>query len=119
MVKQIDPLVHSLRGHDDFVRMYDTNRKVIDLGHRYTQFKGLSVAKGTQTTIMGVEIEFRNANGSVKVTTDVNGKYRELLNPDVYDMIATHPLYETFTIEGLEIHPGEIKIENLELVPKS
>ena len=115
-MEQIDPLVNSLRGQDEFVHEYNSNRMVIDIGHRFTLFKGQLMAKGTTTLLTGVELEFKNAKGSVKVKA--NKMYKELVNPDIYDIIATHPDYEPFLIEGVKIQAGEIKVENIELVAK-
>jgi hypothetical protein len=115
--RETDPLVYSLTGQTSYVQQYKQNRIIIDLGHRHTQFKGITVNKETQMNLSEVEIEFRNSERSIKIKTDENGKYREQIHPDVYDLIATHPNFEPFTIEGVKIMPGEIKIENFELVP--
>lgn len=119
--QQIDPAVYSIpttTATYDYKQKYKSNRIIIDLGHKFTQFKGVSINKETQGMLSNVELEFKNAKRSVKISTDNDGKYREILNPDIYDIIATHPDFEPFMINGVEIQAGEIKVENFEMVPK-
>jgi hypothetical protein len=119
--KQIDPAVESIPTTTEtytYKFEYKKNRLIIDLGHKFTQFKGLTLNKETQKLLSNVELEFRNSERSVKIKSDNDGKYREVLNPDVYDIIVTHKDFEPFVIEGVKIQAGEIKVENFELVPK-
>lgn len=118
--KEIDPAVYSLPDAEhDYKTEYKNNRIIIDLGHRYTQFKGEAMDKTTHEKVAFTEIEFVSAERRVTVKADENGKYRERLHPDIYDIIAKHPNYEPFVINGVKIQAGEIKVENFELVPKS
>lgn len=120
LTSTIDKGVRSFIGiKPTFVAEYKKSRRIINLGHRHTQFKGIAISKETQQHLSNVQIEFRNHTGSVKVSSDQTGKYREVLSPDVYDMIATHPDFQPFIIEGIKILPGEIKIENIEMIPLS
>jgi hypothetical protein len=119
--KQIDPAVDSIPTTTEtypYKFEYKKNRLIINLGHKFTQFKGFTLNKETQSSLSNVELEFKNAERSVKIKSDNDGKYREVLNPDVYDIIATHPDFEPFIIEGVKIQAGEIKVENFEMVPK-
>ncbi len=116
----IDRGVRSMSStHPTFAAEYKLARRIINLGHRHTQFKGEAVNKLTNQQISNAEIKFINADKTVETLTDQNGKYREHLNPDIYNIIVTHPSYEPFMIEGIKIHPGEIKVGNFELVPKA
>jgi len=45
------------------------------------------------------------------------GKYREVLYPDVKVIIAAHPDFEPFVIEGVKIQAGEIKVVNFVMMP--
>ncbi len=120
--KQIDPAVDSIPTTTEtyaYKFEYKKNRLIIDLGHKFTQFKGFTLNKETQANLSNVELEFKNAERSIKIKSDNDGKYREVINPDIYDIIVSHPDFESFTIEGVEIHAGEIKVENFELVPKA
>lgn len=119
--KEIDPLVASLPDSEEgivYKREYKKNRSIINLGHKYTQFKGVAVNKETKDNLSNVTLEFKNSERTIIIKTDNDGKYREVLHPDVYDIIATHPNYEPFVINGVEIQAGEIKVENFELVPR-
>lgn len=122
MKKQIDPAVESIPTTTEtyaYKFEYKRNREIIDLGHKYTQFKGVSVNNETEMPLSNVELEFINKERCIKIKTDNEGKYREVLNPDVYNIIATHPDFESFVIEGVKIQAGEIKVENFVMVPKS
>jgi hypothetical protein len=119
---QIDPAVESLPTTTEtytYKFEYKKNRVIINLGHKYTQFKGITTNKETQKLLSNVELEFKNAERSIKIKSDNEGKYREVLNPDVYDIIVTHPDYEPFVINGVKIQAGEIKVENFEMIPKA
>ena len=119
--KQIDPAVDSIPTTTEtysYKFEYKKNRLIINLGHKFTQFKGFTLNKETQTNLSNVELEFKNAERSIKIKSDNDGKYREVINPDIYDIIVSHPDFESFTIEGVKIQAGEIKVENFELVPK-
>ena len=119
--KQIDPAVDSIPTTTEtysYKFEYKKNRLIINLGHKFTQFKGFTLNKETQTNLSNVELEFKNAERSIKIKSDNDGKYREVINPDIYDIIVSHPDFESFTIEGVKIQAGEIKVENFDLVPK-
>lgn len=116
--KQVDTAVGALPDNTtthDFITEYSRSRVIIDLGHKYTQFKGVTINKETQLELNGVELEFRNAERSIKITA--NGKYREVINPDIWDIIATKPGFQPFMINGVQIQAGEIKVENIEMKP--
>ena len=120
--QQIDPAVESIPTTTEsyaYKFEYKKNRMIINLGHKFTQFKGVSVNKETDMPLSGVELEFKNVERSVKIKTDNEGRYREVLNPDIYDIIATHPDFEPFVIEGVKIQAGEIKVENFVMVPRT
>ncbi len=120
LVSTIDKGVRSFIGtNPTFIAEYKKSRKIMNLGHRHTQFKGITISKETQQHLSNVQIEFRNQSGSFTIKTDQNGKYREVLSPDIYDMIVTHPDFRPFIIEGIKILPGEIKVENIEMIPIS
>lgn len=117
---QIDPIVYSLPDDQiSFKQQYRENRRVLDLGHRYTTFKGAAKIKDSDVILSDVQLEFLNSKGEIFTNaTDDTGKYRERLNPDTYKITATHPQMQPFIIEDSKILPGEMKIENLEMVPK-
>jgi hypothetical protein len=118
--REIDPAVYSLPDTEhDYKTEYRNNRIIIDLGHRFTQFKGKAIDKITHEKVAFTEIEFISADRRLTVKADESGNYRERLNPDIYDIIARHPNYEPFVINGVKIQAGEIKVENFELIPKS
>jgi|GEM_PF-6450784 len=119
--KQMDPAIESMPNNEDtmpYKTEYKRNRVIIDLGHRHTQFKGMTSSQGTQKPLSFVELEFRNEERTLKVKSGNDGKYKETLHPDIYDIIATHPDFEPFIISGVKIQAGEIKVTNIELVPK-
>ena len=97
---------------------YLSGRKTLNLGHRHTQFKGAALNKANNQQITNVDIKFISADGTFEIRTDENGKYRERLNPDTYNIIVTHPDFDPFTIDGVKIQAGELKVENFEMVPK-
>ncbi len=118
--RTIDKGVRSLTASfPTFSAEYKEARKTLDLGHRHTQFKGAAVNKSTNQEIMNVDIRFISADGTFEIKTDQNGKYRERLNPEVYNITVTHPDFEPYTIDGVKIQPGEIKVENFEMIPKA
>ncbi len=120
MSQRIDKVVKSMKTDEfSFVAEYFAARRVQNLGHRYTQFKGVAVSGLTQDELRDVEIQFSNGTETFIAKTDENGKYVERLNPDVYDIVVSHPQYESFVIEGKRIEPGEIIVENFELKPKA
>jgi len=118
--RTIDKAVFSLElRQPTFVRNYKKNRLTLNLGHTYTTFKGIAKVKNTEVVLSNVELEFLNSKGEIFTnSTDEKGNYRERINPDVYKITAKHPNMLPFVIEGVKILPGEMKIENLELVPK-
>ena len=118
--RTIDKAVKSLKSTQfAFYTEYFNARRVQNLGHRYTQFKGVAVSGLTKDEIRNVEIQFRTKTETFVSSTDDQGKYNERLTPDVYDIIVTHPQYESFIIEGMPIQAGEIIVENFELKPKA
>lgn len=119
--RTIDKAIFSLEGsHGSFVKNYKENRKILDLGHTYTTFKGGAKVKDKDVALTNVEIEFLNKKGEIfTVTTDEKGNYRERLDPDTYKITAMHPDMLPFVIDGVKILPGEIKVENMEMVPKT
>jgi hypothetical protein len=120
MKRQIDPVIYSLpEDQNSYKEKYRESRRVIILGHRYTTFKGLVKVKDQPTVLSNANLEFRNEEGEVfSVKTDLNGKYTERIHPDIYSIYVTCPTFESFLIEGQKILPGEMRIENFELVPK-
>lgn len=119
--RTIDKAVFSLTAtQSTFVINYRKNRIILDLGHKYTTFKGETKIKGSEVVLTNVELEFLSSKGELFTNaSDFKGQYKERLNPDVYKITAKHPDMLTFVIEGVQILPGELKIENLELIPKA
>lgn len=115
--EELDPVVYSLIGEDNYVREYRKNREILNLGHRYTQFKGLTVNKATGLELTEVEIEIISKDGELKLKSNDDGKYRVRLDPDTYTLRATHPNFEPFIIENVKIQAGEIKVENFVMRP--
>jgi hypothetical protein len=108
--KQVDPAVGALPGNTvthDWITDYKSNRIIINLGHKFTQFKGVTINKDTQEEINGVELEFKNSERSIKITVD--GNYREVINPDIWDIIATKPGFEPFVINGVKIQAEKLR----------
>lgn len=117
--QQLDPLVYSLQGQRVYVDAYRVNRKILDLGHKFTTFKGEAKIKDSEIVLTNVQLEFLNSKGEIFTnSTDENGKYRERINPDTYKITAIHPQMQPFVIDGVKILPGELKVENLEMSPK-
>jgi hypothetical protein len=116
--KEIDPVIYSLTDEKAYVDKYRNDREIIDLGHTFTQFKGVAVNKITKVELSNVQIDLIGNDGELIVKTDASGKYRQRLHPDTYTIKVTHPEFEAFEIDNVKIHPGEIKVENFELVPK-
>lgn len=116
--KEIDPVIYSLQGEESYVNRYRANREIIDLGHKYTQFKGMAVNKETGIELSHAQIDLISKDGELITQTDNEGKYRQRLNPDTYTIRVTHPAYELLEMKDVKIQPGEIKVENFELVPK-
>ena len=119
--RTIDKAVFSLEPtQSTFVINYRKNRKILNLGHKFTTFKGETKIKGSDVVLTNVELEFINSKGELFTNaSDYKGQYRERLNPDVYKITAKHPDMLPYVIDGVKILPGELKIENLELVPKA
>lgn len=118
LMKEIDPVIYSLQGEDSYVNLYRSNREIINLGHTYTQFKGTAVNKETGIELSHAQIDLISKDGELVTETDNNGKYRQKLNPDTYTIRVTHPEYELLEMKDVKIQPGEIKVENFELMPK-
>lgn len=115
---EIDPIVYSLTDEELYVEKFKSARSIIDLGHKFTQFKGTTVNKKTGLELSDVQIEVIGKDGELIVNSDLEGKYRLRLDPDIYALRATHPNFEPFEIDAVKIQPGEIKVENFEMVPK-
>ena len=118
LIKEIDPAIYSLQGEESYVNRFRANREIIDLGHKYTQFKGTAVNKETGIELSHAQIDLIGKDGELITQTDTKGHYRQRLNPDTYTIRVTHPEYELIEIKDVKIQPGEIKVENFELVPK-
>jgi hypothetical protein len=119
--RTIDKAIFSLEpSQPTFVENYRKNRKILNLGHHFTTFKGEAKNKKNGVVLSNVELEFLNSKGETfTISTDATGKYRERLDPDTYKITAIHPDMQPFIIEGVQIQPGEIKIENIEMLPKA
>jgi len=119
--EQIDPAVYSLNNEPEMLNykaLYKGNRIIISTGHRYTQIRGVAVQKGTGKKLENVQLELKARNRTVKVKTNFDGVYKQLLHPDIYSIIATCEGFEPFVIDGVKIKAGEIKVENMEMVAK-